>query len=507
MTDGSLAPSARPPRQTTPSQRMAARLTQPVDFAWLAAFRVCFGTVMAVSMARFLAYGWVDNFFVNPRFHFKYWGFEWVDALPAAGMHALFWILLVSASGMALGFCHRLVSAVFVVGFGYVQLIDVTNYLNHYYLAWLLSMLLAVSPAAQRWSVDAVLRRRRAEPGPPLESVSAAWLLLFRVQVGVVYVYAGLAKAHADWLLDAQPLRIWLGSLTDLPVLGHLFTWDGVPLLMSWAGFLFDTTVVGFLLWSRTRWLAYSCVIVFHAMTRSLFPIGMFSSIMVVSALVFFPADWPRGLARRLPKSWFGSLRAWRDRIILSNGAPVHITAARVALVSDERRGGAHASLPARLRRLTWVVGIAYCVWQVAMPMRYLVYGGNVRWHEQGMRFSWRVMVREKNGSVTFHVRDPRSGRSFTVAPRAYLTRLQEREMSGQPDLILQLAHRIRDDYSRQLGGLVEVRAEALVSLNGRKSSPMVDPSVNLAAVEDGLARYVWVLPAPSVAPPHVRPV
>src|SRR5690606_12439915 len=112
-----------------------------------------------------------------------------------------------------------------------------------------------------------------------------------------------------------------------------------------------------------------------------------------------------------------------------------------------------------------------YCTWQVLMPLRFLAYGGDVRWHEQGMRFSWRVMVREKNGSVTFHVRDPRTEREFTVAPRAYLTRLQEREMSGQPDLILQLAHRISDDFSKRLGGPVEVRAEALVSLNGRAVS------------------------------------
>lgn len=489
MTEVSLAPSAR-----TLQDRVTGQLTKPVDFAWLAAFRVCFGTVMAVSMARFLAYGWVDNFFVNPRFHFKYWGFGWVEALPSGGMHAMFWLLFVCASGMALGFCYRIASALFVVGFGYVQLIDVTNYLNHYYLAWLLSVLLAVSPAARSWSLDA-RRRARTRTRATNEWVPFAWLFVFRVQVGVVYVYAGLAKAHADWLLDAQPLRIWLGSLTDLPILGQMFTWEGVPLLMSWAGFLFDTTVVAFLLWSRTRWLAYTCVIVFHTVTRSLFPIGMFSSIMVVSALVFFPSDWPRALARKLPRVVQEPLRHWFDGVTLKDS------------VGDRRGISRSGALPAWARRLTWAVGIVYCVWQVAMPMRFLAYGGNVRWHEQGMRFSWRVMVREKNGSVTFHVRDPRTDRSFTVAPRAYLTRLQEREMSGQPDLILQLAHRIRDDYSRQLGATVEVRAEALVSLNGRRLSPMVDPNVNLGAIDDGLAPYLWVLPAPNTAPPHVRPV
>ena len=35
------------------------------------------------------------------------------------------------------------------------------------------------------------------------------------------------------------------------------------------------------------------------------------------------------------------------------------------------------------------------------------------------MRFSWRVMVREKNGSVTYEVRDPASGRHLARQPRA----------------------------------------------------------------------------------------
>src|SRR5690606_27188537 len=85
-------------------------------------------------------------------------------------------------------------------------------------------------------------------------------------------------------------------------------------------GFLFDSTIVAFLLWSRTRWLAYACVLVFHTLTRSLFPIGMFSTIMVLAALVFFPPHWPRVLLSRvgvwLPlgasRRVSGALERWR---------------------------------------------------------------------------------------------------------------------------------------------------------------------------------------------------
>jgi hypothetical protein len=249
--------------------RLRAHLLAPVDAAWLVAFRAIYGLLLAISMARFLAYGWVDSFFVEPRFHFKYWGFSWVEPLAGPLLHALFVLLLLLALCMAAGLFYRVAAILFAVGLAYVQLIDVTTYLNHYYLAALLACLLAVAPATQ-----AVVAR--------------GWLWLFRLQVGVVYVFAGLAKAEGDWLLHAQPLGIWLGAVTDLPLLGALFTRPWAPFLFSWCGFLFDTSIVPLLLWDRTRRFAFPVVVVFHALTSLLFPIGMFPLIMVLSALVFF---------------------------------------------------------------------------------------------------------------------------------------------------------------------------------------------------------------------------
>ena len=71
-------------------ERLRRALVAPTDVAGLVTFRILFGLLVAVSALRFLAYGWVDLFFVRPRFHFHYLGFEWVEPLGAAGMHALF---------------------------------------------------------------------------------------------------------------------------------------------------------------------------------------------------------------------------------------------------------------------------------------------------------------------------------------------------------------------------------------------------------------------------------
>jgi hypothetical protein len=290
----------------TKTQPLLGRLLRPIDGAWLAALRVLLGLSLAVSMWRFTGADWIHRYFVEPRFFFKYWGFEWVEVLSARGMHVLIWSLLTLALCMAAGLAFRLSALLFTLGLVYLQLIDVSTYLNHYYLAALLALLLALSPAGRVWSIDAWLAQRlgRAQ----VTTVSAVWLYLFRFQIGLVYVFAGLAKLQSDWLLHAQPLRIWLSASTDLPVLGPLFTLPWVPLAMSWGGFLFDTFIVAFLLHPRTRLGAYGVLVVFHVLTRLLLPIGMFPVIMTVSAL----ARAVRTNLTRSPCSDFGDRSAPR---------------------------------------------------------------------------------------------------------------------------------------------------------------------------------------------------
>jgi vitamin K-dependent gamma-carboxylase len=438
-------------------RRLADALARPVDGASLAAFRILFGLLLAGSMVRFIASGWIEKFYGDPTFHFTYWGFGWVEPLPVAGMVALHAALAVFALAIAVGFRHRLFAALFLIGFSYAELCDVTNYLNHYYLVALLALLLVFLPASNVWSVDA---RRR-----PRAQVVPAWAVyLVRAQIGVVYVYAGLAKLQPDWLLGAQPLNIWLTARADTAIIGPLLDEVWVHYLFSWAAFLFDSTIVLWLSWRRTRLVAFAVLIVFHSLTGVFFNIGLFPFLMSACALVFFPPDWPRRFLRR--------------------------------------RGPAVDTAPARpLPRPALAACAAFLAFQVLFPARHLLYPGEVLWNEQGMRFAWKVMVREKHGSVSYRVRFPATGKTLLVSPRRYLTARQEREMAGQPDLILQLAHRIARDFHARGHRGVEVRADALVSLNGRPARPMIDPDVDLARVPDDLSAAGWITAAPDEPP------
>ena len=450
--------------------RTLQRLNEPRDAASLAAFRVLFGVVMLGAVVRYFASGWVERFYVQPTFHFHYWGFAWVEPLPEPWMSVSFVVLGIASLLIALGLYYRVATVIFFIVFNYLQLQDVTNYLNHYYLVSLLSLLLCVLPLHRVASLDA-----RRDPSIRVDALPAWMLYVVRFQVGLVYVFAALAKAGPDWLLHGQPLAIWLHSRTETPIIGPILDEPSVAIAMSWAGFLYDLTIVGWLSWRRTRPFAFAVVCAFHLMTSVFFNIGIFPIVMTMAATIFFDPSWPRRLLER-----------WR---------PAGGDAA-----AGRGLGGKWLLGPGALAALA-----LWCVFHVAMPLRTHLYGGNVLWHEQGMRWSWRVMVREKNGDIAYRVRADGEPRERVVTPSRYLDARQRVELAGQPDLILQLAHRIRDDFEAAGHHDVEVRADAWVSLNGRPSTPMIDPDVDLARVEDGLAAADWILPAPEGPPIRLR--
>ena len=464
--------------------RIRAAGARPVDVASLAAFRILFGLLMFTGIVRFLFTGWIETMYGAPTFFFKFPGFAWVEAWPAWGMYLHYGVLAALAVMIALGAWTRVVLPLFVLGFAYTQLIDVTNYLNHHYLVVLIGALLCVLPVHRAWSIDAWRRARRPGGEAPATHVPAWMVWLLRFQLGVVYVYAGLAKAQPDWLVHAQPLNIWLSARTDTPWIGPWLDERWVAYAFSWAGFLYDTTIVAWLSWRRTRPYAFAVVIAFHTVTGYFFNIGMFPFIMTVSALIFFSPSWPRRALAAVTR------RPWP-----APGEPDTSTPA--SSVARLGRG--------RAARVIGAILVVHVALQALLPLRHRALPGDVLWNEDGMRFAWHVMVREKHGAVMFIVRFP-DGKRLEVPPGNYLTPRQERELAGQPDLILQLARHVAADLRAKGYGDVAVHAETAVSLNGRPPVPLIAPDVDLARVRD-VGPRAWVTPSPSTDPIHLRPI
>jgi hypothetical protein len=220
-------------------------------------------------------------------------------------------------------------------------------------------------------------------------------------------------------------------------------------------GALFDLTIVLWLLYRRTRLVAFVVVAMFHTITWILFPsIGLFPLLMTLSSLIFFEPDWP-------------------ERFLPSRGT------------SPARPGF-------EIRRSWMAVAVLYLALMVVVPLRHYVVPGDAKWTGEGYLGSWQVMLSEKSGSATFVVTDPQSGGTWRVPPPGFLTPRQQIVMATDPVMIKQTADLIADD----LGG-VQVAADVVLSFNGRPSTQFTDPAVDLTAVSLGDPARDWLTPSP----------
>ncbi|MBC7826306.1 MAG: HTTM domain-containing protein [Chitinophagaceae bacterium] len=418
---------------------------------------------MFLSILRFWWRGWVTSLYIEPKFHFTYTGFEWVHPPGYWGVHLLFLLVALAAFFITVGFLYRIASIVFFAGFTYIELIDVTTYLNHYYFVSLIAFILIWLPANRNYSLDVLLWPDKTKHFVPASSVG-----IIRFQLALVYIFAGLAKLNADWLLHAQPMRIWLPAKTHLPIIGIYMYETWVAYLFSWFGAAYDLLIVFFLLNKKTRPWAYCLVVIFHVATAIFFPaIGMFPYVMIICSLIFFSARFHEKLL-----SFFPFYRS-RKEILQTTGYTYRFRYGKVLLVG---------------------MGI-YIFLQVLIPLRFLLYPGNLFWNEEGYRFSWRVMLMEKSGSTYFTVKDKIHQQSFEVNNAEFLTPLQEKMMSTQPDMILKYAHFLAREYKNRGVQNPEVYGEIYVALNGGRSQLFVDSSINLAAEPLTWKHYEWILP------------
>lgn len=440
---------------------------RPVSAASVAVVRIALGSLLAWSMVRYVARGWVTEQLTGPSFHVTYPGLWWVQPLPAPWMHVVVLVVAAAAVALALGWHTRVAAAVALVGFCWVEFIDAATYLNHYELVTLMLAWCIVLPMATTWSLD---RRAGRVSGPRTVPVLAVWLL--RAQLAVVYVFAGLAKVNHEWLVRAEPLHTWLAARADLPLIGPVVGRPWAAPVASWAGMLFDLCVVPLLCVRRTRPFAYAAVVAFHLVTWRLFPsIGVFPFVMIALTPVFFDPDWPR-------RAW-GRL-AGGTRRAESTSAPDPAPASRPPL-----------------SRIAVVAVVVVAIAQVVVPLRHVAAGGDVRWDEVHYRWSWRVLLNERAGSATLDVVDPVTGERTRVRPEEALAPHQARYVSSRPEALRQFAHFVADERERSTGVRPQVFVTAWLSVNGSERALVVDPTVDLAAQRSSWLRPDWVTDPP----------
>jgi len=397
--------------------------------------------------------GWVKTHLMDPSITLTFIGFEWLQPLPGNGMYYYYIGMGLMALAIMAGYYYQLACIGFGIMWTTVYLMQKSEYNNHYYLIILLSFLMALVPAADNCSIDS--RRKNFQ-----NFSCPTWcILLFQVQIAIVYFYAGLNKLYPDWI-SGQYMEVAMEGKKDYPYIGTILNTHFVKTILTYGGIFFDLFIVPALLYKRTRIAAFVILLIFHLSNSLIFQIGIFPYTMIAATVFYFPPDQINNLFFK---------KASRNFTVKPFQVPQQAFYIKIFISM-------------------------YLLIQVLLPTRPWFYPGNSHWSDEGHRMSWRMMLRSKSGTLFYKVKD-QSGNEWIEDPHKYLTIYQVASIAKQPDLIWQFAQTLNKELNKKKIIHAKIYAYTQVRLNGRPPQPLIDPTVDLSSVRwNWLYHSEWIL-------------
>jgi len=430
-------------------------LFKHIDNSALVVFRIIFGLLCFLESIGAILTGWVRKAFITPEFTFSFIGFEWLQPLPGNGMYVYYAIMGIFAFFVMIGYKYRFSIAAFTIMWLATYLMQKASYNNHYYLLFLLSLIMFFQPANRYLSVDAKLKSSIKSNSMP------RWCsLLFILQMFIVYTYASVAKIYPDWL-DASVLGIMMKSKQNYFLIGDLLQNRTLHYLLSYGGILFDGLIIPLLVFKPTRKWAFSVSIFFHLFNSFVFQIGIFPYMSLAFSLFFFE---PKTIQKLFLKK-----KTFYDKaeVIIPKNHSAFIT-----------------------------VLVIYFSIQIALPLRHHLIEDNVLWTEEGHRLSWRMMLRTKYGIADYKVVNKSNDEEIKIDLKDFLSSKQANIACSKPDVIWQFSQYLKQHYKKH-GQDISVYVDGKLSVNGKPFKPFINPEVDLANVDWNTFKHSeWILPS-----------
>lgn len=432
-------------------------LFRHIDNTGLVLWRVVFGLLITIEAFGAIATGWVKRTLVEPEFTFNFIGFDFLQPLPGNGMYFYFALMGVFGLCVMLGYKYRYSMAAYALMWTAVYLMQKTSYNNHYYLMMLLCWIMVFLPANRWFSLDA--RRNPALKSPSMPQWVKITVIL---QVGIVYTYASIAKLYPDWL-DATVAQYFMSGKKHYWLISDLLQQSWVHWCIAYVGILFDLLIVPLLLWKRTRVVAFWISVFFHLFNSIVFQIGIFPYMSMAFAFFFFSSE---------------TLQKWflRKRKIVYTDGQIMVPKYKPVLIS---------------------VLSVYFIIQLSLPLRHWFFKDDVLWTEEAHRLSWRMMLRSKRGLLTVWIEDKSTGERERYGYSSLLSAKQNRNVRTKPDLLWQLAQRIKK-IEAEKGRDVAVFMDVQVKINDGEFHRLIDLETDLAAQKwHHFKHHEWILPSP----------
>ena len=439
-------------------QKIFQLLFKQVDNSPLILFRICLGFLLFYHCISYILQGKLFTYFIEPPFTFTFIGFEFLQPLPGTGMYFYFGLMALLALMIMLGAWYRFSIISFTFMWTVIYLMQKSGYNNHYYLVCLLCWLMCFMPANKNYAVD-VWRKPQLK-----KNTCFNWVpLLFVIQTAIIYFFAATSKINSAWL-SGKFIAIQLEGLSKHHTLGIIYGNPVFQKMICYGGLLFDFFIIPLLIWKKTRRPAFAAFCLFHLFNSYSFRIGIFPYLSIAMAVFFFDAQT------------IGNIFFRKDPALkISQPALVNI---------DLRK-----------KTVAFILAL-YLLFQICLPMRYLLYPGNVFFTEEGYRMSWKMMLRKKTGTITFKLRNPVSGNTWTDDPLLKFKPLHVNWMAICPDIAWQYAQHLKADYKKRGFPDLEIYAIDSVRLNNAPPQLLINPTVDLTKVNwQTFQHSSWILP------------
>ena len=432
---------------------MKQRLFLQIDNAPLIIFRIFLGFLLACETFGAMLTGWVKSNLVDPTYTFSHIGMEWLQPLPGYGMYFYFATMGILGLLVMIGYKYRWSIGLYTLLWAGAYFMQKTSYNNHYYLLLLVCLMMFFLPANRYASVD-------AKQNPSIRKLTmpawCSWVMI--LQITIVYFYATLAKFYPGWLSGTFVHNLLNNSVSN-PTLNDIMTQKWFYLFITYAGMVFDLSVVPLMLFKRTRTIAFVASLIFHIFNSITLQIGIFPFFALSFAVFFYPPDTMR-------KLFFKKKPFAEDA-----GKP-----------TDESKS------------ILLFFFVPYLIIQLLLPLRHYLIKGDVLLTEEGHRLSWRMMLRSRGGYTTFKIVDKKTGNKLYFDLHRVFTHKQISSMETKPDMIWQTAQYIHKHFAKQ-GVDAAVYANTSVNINSGPYVTLIDPNVDLAAAKwDYFFHCDWIL-------------
>ena len=421
-----------------------------IDNSPLILFRILFGCLVAAESFGAILTGWVKRVFIDTHFTFTFIGFEGLEALHGNLMYFYYIVMGILGVLIMLGAKYRFAIISYTILWAGVYLAQKTAYNNHYYLLLVISFYMCFVPANSYKSLD-------AKWNPEIKSeVMPYWVsLLFIIQISLVYFFAAVAKIYPDWLDGTFTKNLLIGS-TDISFIQNIFSKKWFYLFIAYSGIVFDLLIVPFLLFKKTRTVAFIASLIFHIFNAIALQIGIFPFFALGFIIFFYEPETIR-------KIFF------RKRISISTET-INLKQAKVVRY----------------------ILIPFLIVQLLLPIRHHFIKGDVLLTEEGHRLSWRMMLRQKSGYIQFTIVDNDTQKSTAYYYNKNLTYKQVNALATKPDFIWQYCQRIKKEYE---GKNISIFIDCKTSINQKPYQTLIDPKQDFATAKwDYFFHNDWVL-------------